>query len=195
MYFNVFLVIVIAWMTNDEKTPIQDTNGLPANPFALGSGHFRPTKAADPGLVYDASYRAYLLYGCSVGFTNIDPTFKCPTKVPPGYNLNYPSVAIPNLNKTVTVKRTVTNVGNRNSTSTYIFSAQSPVGVSVKAKPSVLSFNRIGQKKRFKIVVTVRKDKGHKTMNATEKGQYQFGWFSWTDNYHVVKSPIAVSLA
>ncbi|CAF2041591.1 hypothetical protein HID58_033448 [Brassica napus] len=184
-------LMTTAWMTNDEKKPIQDISGLPANPFALGSGHFRPTKAADPGLVYDASYRAYLLYGCSVGFTNIDPTFKCPSKIPPGYNLNYPSISIPNLNRTVTVKRTVTNVGNGNSTSTYIFSARSPLGVSVKAKPSVLSFNRIGQKKRFKIMVTIRKDK----MNVTEKGQYQFGWFSWTDKYHVVRSPIAISLA
>ncbi|CAA7014096.1 unnamed protein product [Microthlaspi erraticum] len=185
-------LMTTAWMTNDEKKPIQDTNGLPANPFAFGSGHFRPTKAADPGLVYDASYRDYLLYSCSVGFTGIDQTFICPTKIPPGYNLNYPSVSIPNLNKTVTVKRTVTNVGDGNSTSTYVFSAKAPLGVSVKAKPSVLTFNRIGEKKRFKIVVTAGKDK---MLNATEKGQYQFGWFSWADGYHVVRSPIAVSLA
>lgn len=179
-------------MTNDKNKPIQDPNGLPANPFALGSGHFRPTKAADPGLVYDASYRDYLLYGCSVGFTGIDPTFRCPIKIPPGYNLNYPSISIPNLDRKVTIKRTVTNVGDGNSTSTYVFSAKAPFGVSVKAKPSVLTFNRIGEKKRFKIVVMARKDK---MLNVTEKGQYQFGWFSWTDRYHVVRSPIAVSLA
>ncbi|CAL9241737.1 unnamed protein product [Arabidopsis halleri] len=185
-------LMTTAWMTNDKKKPIQDTTGLPANPFALGSGHFRPTKAADPGLVYDASYRAYLLYGCSVNITNIDPTFKCPSKIPPGYNHNYPSIAVPNLNKTVTVKRTVTNVGNGNSTSTYLFSAKPPSGVSVKAIPNVLFFNRIGQKQRFKIVIKPQKNQ---VMNATEKGQYQFGWFSWTDKVHVVRSPIAVSLA
>ncbi|KAL1225954.1 Subtilisin-like protease SBT5.6 [Cardamine amara subsp. amara] len=185
-------LMTTAWMTNDEKKPIQDTNGLPASPFALGSGHFRPTKAADPGLVYDASYRSYLLYGCSVGLTNIDPTFKCPTKIPPGYNLNYPSIAIPNLNGTVIVKRIVTNVGSGNSTSTYLFNAKPPSGVSVKAVPNVLFFNRIGEKKGFQIVVKARK---HKVMNATEKGQYQFGWFSWTDRDHVVRSPIAISLA
>ncbi|EOA13084.1 hypothetical protein CARUB_v10026090mg [Capsella rubella] len=186
-------LMTTAWMTNDENKPIQDANGLPANPFALGSGHFRPTKAADPGLVYDASYRAYLLYGCSVNLTNIDPTFKCPSKIPPGYNLNYPSISVPNLTKTVTVKRTVTNVGIGNSTtSTYLFNAKPPSGVSVKAIPNVLSFNRIGQKKRFKIVI---KPRTGQVMNATEKGQYQFGWFSWTDSDHVVRSPIAVSLA
>ncbi|XP_010441687.1 PREDICTED: subtilisin-like protease SBT5.6 [Camelina sativa] len=185
-------LMTTAWMTNDEKKPIQDTNGLPANPFALGSGHFRPTKAANPGLVYDASYRAYLLYGCSVNFTDIDPTFKCPSKIPPGYNLNYPSIAIPNLNRTVTVKRTVTNVGIGNSTSTYVFNANPPSGVSVEAIPNVLVFDRIGQKQRFKIVIKPRTDL---VLNATEKGQYQFGWFSWADRDHVVRSPIAVSLA
>ncbi|CAE6217391.1 unnamed protein product [Arabidopsis arenosa] len=185
-------LMTTAWMTNDKKKPIQDATGLPANPFAFGSGHFRPTKAADPGLVYDASYRAYLLYGCSVNITNIDPTFKCPSQIPPGYNHNYPSIAVPNLNKTVTVKRTVTNVGNGNSTSTYLFSAKPPLGVSVKAIPNVLFFNRIGQKQRFKIVIKPLKNQ---VMNATEKGQYQFGWFSWTDKVHVVRSPIAVSLA
>ncbi|KAG7532573.1 PA domain [Arabidopsis thaliana x Arabidopsis arenosa] len=185
-------LMTTAWMTNDKKKPIQDATGLPANPFALGSGHFRPTKAADPGLVYDASYRAYLLYGCSVNITNIDPTFKCPSKIPPGYNHNYPSIAVPNLTKTVTVKRTVTNVGNGNSTSTYLFSSKPPSGVSVKAIPNVLFFNRIGQKQRFKIVIKPLKNQ---VMNVTEKGQYQFGWFSWTDKVHVVRSPIAVSLA
>ncbi|AED95280.1 Subtilisin-like protease SBT5.6 [Arabidopsis thaliana] len=185
-------LMTTAWMTNDKKKPIQDTTGLPANPFALGSGHFRPTKAADPGLVYDASYRAYLLYGCSVNITNIDPTFKCPSKIPPGYNHNYPSIAVPNLKKTVTVKRTVTNVGTGNSTSTYLFSVKPPSGISVKAIPNILSFNRIGQKQRFKIVIKPLKNQ---VMNATEKGQYQFGWFSWTDKVHVVRSPIAVSLA
>ncbi|CAH2046283.1 unnamed protein product [Thlaspi arvense] len=176
-------LMTTAFMTNDEKKPIQDTNGLPANPFALGSGHFRPTKAEDPGLVYDASYQDYLLYGCSAGLTNIDPTFKCPRKIPPGYNLNYPSIAIPNLRRKVTVKRTVTNVGDDNSTTTYKFSSKPPHGFSVKAKPRVLTFNRIGQKKRFKIVIRARRHK--MMMNASEKGQYQFGWFKWTDNYHV----------
>ncbi|CAH2046287.1 unnamed protein product [Thlaspi arvense] len=178
-------LMTTAFMTNDEKKPIQDTNGLPANPFALGSGHFRPTKAEDPGLVYDASYQDYLLYGCSAGLTNIDPTFKCPRKIPPGYNLNYPSIAIPNLRRKVTVKRTVTNVGDDNSTTTYKFSSKPPHGFSVKAKPRVLTFNRIGQKKRFKIVIRARRHK--MMMNASEKGQYQFGWFKWTDNYHAMR--------
>ncbi|CAA0407807.1 unnamed protein product [Arabidopsis thaliana] len=137
-------LMTTASMTNEDNEPIQDYDGSPANPFALGSGHFRPTKAASPGLVYDASYQSYLLYCCSVGLTNLDPTFKCPSRIPPGYNLNYPSISIPYLSGTVTVTRTVTCVGRTgNSTSVYVFNAQPPNGVLVKAEPNVWSLIRL----------------------------------------------------
>ncbi|XP_010518867.1 PREDICTED: subtilisin-like protease SBT5.6 [Tarenaya hassleriana] len=185
-------IMTTAWMTNDQEKPIQDVNGLPANPFAIGSGHFRPTKAADPGLVYDASYQDYLLYCCSVGLTNVDPEFKCPKKPPPGYNLNYPSISIPNLSRRIRVRRSVTNVGSSNGTSTYFFSAKPPLGVSVTAKPSIMKFNRVGQIKRF--TITVKLQKGQ-LAGEVQKGEFLFGWYTWTDNHHTVRSPIAVSLA
>ena len=83
--------------------------------------------AADPGLVYDATYKDYLLFLCSNGFKNVDPSFKCPKIPPPPNALNYPSVAIPNLNGTVTIKRSVTNVGS--SKSIYFASIRPPPGV------------------------------------------------------------------
>ncbi|CAE6217428.1 unnamed protein product [Arabidopsis arenosa] len=168
---------VLASMTNEDNEPIQDYDGSPANPFALGSGHFRPTKAASPGLVYDASYQSYLLYCCSVGLTNLDPTFKCPSRIPPGYNLNYPSISIPYLAGTVTVTRTVTRVGRPgNSSSVYVFNAQPPYGVIVKAEPNVLVFDRIGQKKRFNISFTTQR---YEFTGEARRDRYRFGWFSF----------------
>ncbi|CAH8278174.1 unnamed protein product [Arabidopsis lyrata] len=185
-------LMTTASMTNEDNEPIQDYDGSPANPFALGSGHFSPTKAASPGLVYDASYQSYLLYCCSVGLTNLDPTFKCPSRIPPGYNLNYPSISIPYLTGTVAVTRTVTCVGRPgNSTSVYVFNAQPPYGVIVKAEPNVLVFDRIGQKKRFNIIFTTQ---GYGFTGEARRDRYRFGWFSWTDGLHVVRSPISVSL-
>lgn len=180
-------------MTNEENEPIKDYDDYAADSFALGSGHFRPTKAAYPGLVYDASYRSYLLYCCSLGLTEIDPTFQCPGQIPPAYNLNYPSIAIPYLIGTVAITRTVTCVGlTGNSTlSTYYFNVQPPFGVSVKAEPNVLVFDQIGQKKRFNIIVETPR---YEFTGEARRGQYRFGWFSWTDGHHVVRSPIAVSL-
>ncbi|CAN1332597.1 Subtilisin-like protease SBT5.6 [Linum perenne] len=168
---------------------ITDASGKTATPFEFGSGHFRPSKAADPGLVYDASYKDYFLYLCSYGVKTADIKFKCPESSPPVYDLNYPSVSVPKLNGTITIKRTVTNVGGEGKTM-YFFSAKPPLGISVKARPSILFFNRVGEQKSFTLTIRARNMK-----EVNKGGEYGFGWFTWRDNYHVVRSPIAVSLA
>ncbi|GMN43427.1 hypothetical protein TIFTF001_012635 [Ficus carica] len=186
-------IMTTATQRNNLRLPLQDENGSLANSFAYGAGHFRPTEAVDPGLVYDASYTDYLLYLCSIGIMNIDQSFKCPAKPPTVTDLNYPSLAIPKLNGTVTVNRTVTNVGHPKST--YFFSTIPPSTVSVKAKPSILSFNHVGEKKSFTITITPRSEKRLKTGKFNETEEYAFGWYSWTDESHHVRSPITVSLA
>lgn len=188
---NVSHFLYAAWMTNNMGKRITDPSGNIANPFQFGSGHFRPAKAADPGLVYDASYKDYLLYLCGYGITDPDPTMiKCPKVSPPTYNLNYPSLAIPKLNGTVTVTRTVTNVGARDSV--YFFSSKPPLGISVKASPSVLIFDHVGQKRSFTITVRATDADMAKEYYQDE---YAFGWYTWTDGDHLVRSPMAVSLA
>ncbi|KAL4366623.1 hypothetical protein GQ457_05G027860 [Hibiscus cannabinus] len=180
-------LMTTAATTNSLGKPITDANGNDATPFEFGSGHFRPTKAVDPGLVYDATYNDYLLYLCTVGPTcliELNSTFKCPANPPSTLSLNYPSLAIPNLNTTVTVTRTVTNIGRPKST--YFFSAKPPLGVRVKATPSVLQFKRIGEKLSFIITVSPRNDPTRK------KSEYGFGWYSWDDGYYHVRSPMAV---
>lgn len=170
--------------------PFTDESGSLATSFAYGSGHFRPVKAADPGLVYDASYTDYLLYLCSIGVKIVDKSFKCPKNPPSGLDLNYPSLAVSKLKGTVTVKRTVTNVGNPNSV--YFFSSKPPLGISVEASPNILSFDHVGQKKSFTITVEARSETLESKNNSTD---YAFGWYSWLDGIYVVRSPIAVSLA
>ncbi|KAK8612783.1 hypothetical protein V6N13_092890 [Hibiscus sabdariffa] len=180
-------LMTTAATTNSLGKPIADANGNDATPFEFGSGHFRPTKAVDPGLVYDATYNDYLLYLCTVGPTcliELNSTFKCPANPPSTLSLNYPSLAIPNLNTTVTITRTVTNIGRPKST--YFFSAKLPLGVRVKATPSVLQFKRIGEKLSFIITVSPRNDP------TTKKSEYGFGWYSWDDGYYHVRSPMAV---
>ncbi|KAL5839221.1 hypothetical protein ACOSQ3_011926 [Xanthoceras sorbifolium] len=180
-------LMTTAWMRNNKGLPITEANGNLGTPFSYGSGHFRPNKAMDPGLVYDASYNDYLLYLCSTGLK--DPAFKCPKVLPSAANLNYPSLAIPKLNGTVIVKRTVTNVGSSKS-SVYFFTAKPPLGVSIKASPSLLFFDRVGQKKSFTITVRARRE----MVREHQKNEYAFGWYTWTDGHYYVRSPIAVSL-
>ncbi|KAK9936687.1 hypothetical protein M0R45_013515 [Rubus argutus] len=104
-------------------------------------------------------------------------------------NLNYPSIAIPKLNGTITIKRTVTNVGDGKSI--YFFTSKPPLGISVKASPSILFFDHVGQKKSFTITVKARTEMLGKMQL---KDEYAFGWYTWTDGPHIVRSPIAVSL-
>ncbi|KAJ0018498.1 hypothetical protein Pint_10154 [Pistacia integerrima] len=183
-------IMTTAGLRNNKGKPITDQLGKIATPFMFGSGHFRPTKAVDPGLVYDASHEDYLLYLCSIGTDKPEPKFKCPQNPPSPVNLNYPSLAIPKLNGTVIVKRIVTNIGG-DGKSVYFFSSKPPMGISVKATPSVLFFNHVGQKKSLTIKVKARGGMARKYL----KNEYGFGWYSWNDGLHNVRSPMAIALA
>lgn len=172
--------------------PLTDETGNPATPFAMGFGHFNPKRAADPGLVYNASYTDYLLYTCSLGVTQkLNVRYNCPKSVHEPIDLNYPSIQVHRLNHTRTIKRTVTNVGR--SRSVYKFIAKSPEEYSITATPKLLKFSHVGQKKNFIITVTANRDKIPKAMFDSNK--YYFGWYAWTGEYNVVRSPVAVSFA
>ncbi|XP_039016680.1 subtilisin-like protease SBT5.6 [Hibiscus syriacus] len=182
-------LMTTAAITNNLGNPITDSYGYDANPFQFGSGHFQPTKAVDPGLIYDATYHDYLLYLCAAGpdaLVELSSTFKCPANPPSTLTLNYPSFAIPNLNTPVTVTRTVTNIGRPKST--YLFFVEPPLGVVVEATPSILRFKRIGEKLSFNITVYPRNDL------SGENSEYGFGWYSWDDGLYHVRSPMAVYL-
>ncbi|KAL7212676.1 hypothetical protein ACSBR2_015372 [Camellia fascicularis] len=55
-------LITTARLKNNMGQPITDANGSPATPFHYGAGHFQPSKAEDPGLVYDTTYNDYFLF-------------------------------------------------------------------------------------------------------------------------------------
>ncbi|KAI5670725.1 hypothetical protein M9H77_11089 [Catharanthus roseus] len=177
-------IMTSARVTNNMGKPITNAIGNISTPFEYGSGHIQPSKAVDPGLIYDTNYTDYLLYLCSRGYTNIDPDFQCPLRVPTPSNLNYPSISISSVTKAVTVTRSVTNVGTYNST--YSVKIQNPPGFSVQIVPTTLQFSQIGEIQSFS--VTVRPDSS--TLASTG---FSFGWYVWSDGVHIVRSPIALS--
>ncbi|KAK7374449.1 hypothetical protein VNO80_07879 [Phaseolus coccineus] len=158
-----------------------------ANPFAYGSGHVQPNSAIDPGLVYDLSLDDYLNFLCASGYDqqlisalNFNKTFIC-SGSHSITDLNYPSITLPNLGiNAVTVTRTVTNVG---PPSTYFAKAELP-GYSIVVVPNSLSFRKIGEKKRFRVIVQAK--------SVTKRGSYNFGELLWTNGKHIVRSPITV---
>ncbi|KAM7257707.1 hypothetical protein ACFE04_013448 [Oxalis oulophora] len=184
-------LMTTAGLENNEHHMITDVNGTISNPFQYGSGHVMPIQASNPGLIYDASYKDYLLYLCSIKVKTLDTSFKCPnpsTFTP--VNLNYPSIAISKFNGSVSITRIVTNVGKKFST--YVFSCKAPFGVKVEATPSVLIFDEVGQKLSFTIVVEGDPAEIRKANNETD---HVFAWYEWRNLKYHVKSPIAISFS
>ncbi|PHT96116.1 hypothetical protein T459_03998 [Capsicum annuum] len=163
----------------------------PARIFAFGAGHVNPSRANDPGLVYDTQFKDYVPYLCGLNYTNremgnlIQRKTSCSkVKSIPEAQLNYPSFSISLGEKPQTYTRTVTNVGEANST--YRLEIVSPRMVSVVVKPSILKFSKLNQKMTYRVTFAT-------TTNITNM-EVVHGYLKWTSNRHFVRSPIAVVL-
>ncbi|KAK2989128.1 hypothetical protein RJ640_027202 [Escallonia rubra] len=53
-----------------HSKPIVDERLLPTNLFAIGAGHVSPSRANEPGLVYDIHPNDYTQYLCGLGHTD-----------------------------------------------------------------------------------------------------------------------------
>ncbi|CAN4127480.1 unnamed protein product [Withania somnifera] len=60
-------IMTTADQFNLEGQPILDERDLPANIFATGAGHVNPSKASDPGLIYDIKTQTYTRTVTNVG--------------------------------------------------------------------------------------------------------------------------------
>ncbi|VVA33197.1 PREDICTED: subtilisin [Prunus dulcis] len=158
-----------------------------ADPFDYGGGHVDPNKAISPGLIYDIESSDYIHFLCSMGYNNTAISLVAGTKITCQkstkfiVNLNLPSITIHELKQSMTVSRRVTNVGPVNSV--YFARVQAPAGVSVKVKPSVLSFNSTVKKLEFKVIVCSL---------LRVQGRFTFGNLFWEDGLHVVRIPLVV---
>ncbi|GJM90847.1 hypothetical protein PR202_ga07167 [Eleusine coracana subsp. coracana] len=169
-------------MTDGFGMPIQ-AEGVPrklADPFDIGGGHIDPDRAADPGLVYDIDPSEYTKF-----FTcTLRPRDDCQSFMGKLYQLNLPSISIPDLKNSVTVSRTVTNVGPAEAT--YRVTVEAPAGVDVSVEPEELAFTMYSSKNAtFKVTFTARQ---------MVQGVYTFGSLAWSDHgeEHLVRIPIAV---
>ncbi|KAL2343503.1 hypothetical protein Fmac_004788 [Flemingia macrophylla] len=158
-----------------------------ADPFDVGGGHVEPKKAMDPGLIYDITTEDYTQFLCSMGHSSASiskvtkTTTCCKKEKHQALNLNLPSISVPNLKRAVTVKRTVTNVGNISAV--YKALVKAPYGIKVRVEPQILSFSSGTRVLSFNV-----------SFLSTQKlhGYYKFGSLTWTDGKHFVRIPIAV---
>lgn len=162
----------------------------PSDPFDIGAGHINPRKAIDPGLVYDMKTGDYVIFLCNLGYTQeeiaklvlpgTDRT--CPRVPTSNSNLNYPSITVSDLRTTMTIRRTVRNVG-RNRNAVYIPRVVRPSGVEVAIWPRLLVFSLYREENTYYVTLKPWKK---------SEGRYDFGEIAWSDGFHTVRSPLTV---
>jgi subtilisin family serine protease len=150
--------------------------------FRQGAGHVKPNSAADPGLVYNAGFNDWLAFLC--GTTTGVTAATCSALTGMGYlldpsNLNVASIAIGDMAGVQTVRRKVTNVGDK---ATYTASVAGMAGFTVVVNPPSLTLNK-GETKSFTVTFT----RTTATLNA-----YTGGQLTWTDGTHDVRIPMVV---
>ncbi|KAJ0968809.1 hypothetical protein J5N97_021686 [Dioscorea zingiberensis] len=150
-------IMTTATTEDNYGKPILDENHHTANYFMMGAGQVNPSKAADPGLVFDIDTKDYIAFLCGMGYSDKQVGFitgddtqceKMEKILQSG--LNYPSI-ITSRGQHVVVKRTVTNVVE--GTSTYKVEVDLPKEVAFKVVPNVLEFNKSDEKKSFVVSI------------------------------------------
>jgi hypothetical protein len=177
--------------TADPVGPGDAMPGNSASYFVTGAGEVNPTKAMDPGLIYDLTAGDFIPYLCGMGLGKdrirmiVEPAkASCAeTGEIAAKDLNYPSIMIVTGDdvRPVEAKRTVTNVGEPEET--YSAEVFAP-GVDVAVNPSTLAFSDIGQKRDF--VVTVKREANTPTKAVVE------GELKWVSEKHAVRSPMVI---
>ncbi|KAL8557000.1 hypothetical protein ACS0TY_004467 [Phlomoides rotata] len=181
-------IMTTADTVNLANNPIEDQTLSPADFFATGAGQVNPSKAAEPGLVYDVEPDDYIPYLCGLQYTDREVGIITQQKVNcsrvssiPELQLNYPSFSIIFGSRVQTCTRTVINVGEPNSS--YVVKISAPPGVDVAVKPNKLDFSKLKQKLTYELTFT------RQLLNASNSNFTQ-GFLTWTSSKHLVRSPI-----
>ncbi|EHA8590220.1 Subtilisin-like protease [Cocos nucifera] len=181
-------IMTTARSRDNTGSPMKAFDGLSkATPFDYGSGHIRPNRAMDPGLVFDLTLTDYLNFLCAIGYNSTDLAkfkkgYQCPTTPLKLEDLNYPSIAAPNVTRTLTVTRTMKNVG---SLGTYKVRVEPPYGFTITVKPEILKFDKVGEEKVFEVTI--------KSQERSIGVGYLFGRLIWSDGNHYVRIPIVAN--
>ncbi|KAL1556795.1 subtilisin-like protease [Salvia divinorum] len=183
-------IMTTADQVNRGGKPINNERLLPADVFATGAGHVNPSKANDPGLIYDLRPDDYVPYLCGLNLSNtqvgtiVHRSVDCKRESSiPEAQLNYPSFSIRLGSTPQNYTRTVTNVGGANSV--YKVSVAAPAGVDVKVEPAMLQFEKVGQKLRYSVRFSQSGIGG--ADNKIVQGEIK-----WSSGNRSVRSPVAV---
>lgn len=190
-------IMTTADVTDHFGKPILDGN-KPAGVFAMGAGHVNPTRAIDPGLIYDIKPYEYVIHLCALGYTHSEifiithMNVSCHKvlQMNKGFTLNYPSMSVIFKHGTTSkmVSRRLTNVGSPNSI--YEVEVAAPKGVRVRVKPRRLVFKHVNQSLNYKVWFMSEKGKEGGKVSSTEG---HLTWLHSQNSNYRVRSPIVVT--
>jgi subtilisin family serine protease len=146
-------------------------------PWGQGAGHIAPSSAANPGLVYDIAPNEYARFLCGQGLIYTSAQCTALGGSIAAYNLNLASLTAANVLGSLTMTRTVTNVGP--TTATYNATASLP-GFAVSVQPSTLVL-AAGAKASFTVKLT---------RTSAPLDTWAYGVLNWNDGSHNVRSPL-----
>ncbi|XP_061357796.1 subtilisin-like protease 3 [Gastrolobium bilobum] len=184
-------IMTSADVVNLGGKPILDQRLLPADVFATGAGHVNPSKANDPGLVYDIQPDDYIPYLCGLGYTDrqvsliLQQKVKCSeVKSITEAQLNYPSFSIQLGNTSQFYTRTLTNVGPANST--YSLEIDVPLAVGMSVSSDQITFTEVNQKFTYSV--------GFSPEDKENRGNHTFaqGSLKWVSEKYSVSIPISI---
>ncbi|KAJ6725216.1 PROPROTEIN CONVERTASE SUBTILISIN/KEXIN [Salix viminalis] len=157
----------------------------PSTNFDRGAGLVNPDRAVDPGLILSSDFEDHMNFLCSLpgidwSVINAATGERCNRSLSHPANLNLPSVTISTLRSSLTVKRSLKNVGSRPET--YTCSVISPNGTVVNLSPT---WFRIAPQETQDIVIQFR------VIQAV--GEFSFGEIVLTGSLnHIVRLPLSV---
>ena len=146
-------------------------------PWGQGSGQITPNASSNPGLVYDATEIDYARFLCGIKVAVYSAATCSAVGTIQPYNLNLASLTAANVLGTLTLTRTVTNVG---ATSATFNSTASLPGFTVAVNPSTLVLGA-GQKGTFSVKLT---------RTTATLGNWAYGSLVWSDGVSTVRSPL-----
>jgi len=153
-------------------------------PWGQGAGFAQPSKAADPGLVYDITSNDYNRFLCGVGAAGVVASVGLQAGITcstigsiVATDLNLPSMTVGSVLGTHVLTRTVKNVGD--APATYNAMAALP-GFNVTVTPSTLALAP-GESKSFQVRLQ---------RTTAEQAAWKYGSLTWSDGVHTVRSPL-----
>jgi hypothetical protein len=192
-------LMTTAWTLDNRGRRISDSGATAgrhddvraATPLVAGAGYVHPDLALDPGLVYDAGERDYIDFLCALNYTQeqmrvfVSDFVGCTRTLAGGpAGLNYPSFVVIFDNRTTirTLMRTLTKVYEE--AETYHVTVKAPKHVKVIVTPTTLEFKELKETKSY--TVEFRNE-----ARGYQKTEWGFGYISWENENHRVKSPVA----